>query len=187
METTGLSLSEPADRVIGVGELNRLARQALESRLPLLWVAGEISNVTYAASGHVYFSLKDADAQVRCTLWRSRAQLVGFALDRGMQVEVRALATIYEARGEYQLTIATVRRAGVGALYEAFARLKDRLQGEGLFDVARKRPLPPYPKCIGIVTSLHAAALHDVLRTETADARPAGHHLSRARPRGRRG
>jgi exodeoxyribonuclease VII large subunit len=163
METTGLPLSDSAARVIGVGELNRLARQALESRLPLLWVAGEISNVTYAPSGHVYFSLKDADAQVRCTLWRSRAQLIGFALDRGMQVEVRALATIYEARGEYQLNVEAVRRAGIGALYEAFARLKDRLQGEGLFDAARKRPLPPYPKCIGIVTSLQAAALHDVL------------------------
>jgi exodeoxyribonuclease VII large subunit len=163
METTGLPLSDSAAGVIGVGELNRLARQALESRLPLLWVAGEISNVTYAPSGHVYFSLKDADAQVRCTLWRSRAQLIGFALDRGMQVEVRALATIYEARGEYQLNVEAVRRAGIGALYEAFARLKERLQGEGLFDAARKRALPHYPKCIGIVTSLQAAALHDVL------------------------
>lgn len=163
METTRLPAGTAADRVIAVGELNHLARQALESRLPLLWVAGEISNVTYAPSGHVYFSLKDADAQVRCTLWRSRAQVVGFALDRGMQVEVRALATIYEARGEYQLNVEAVRRAGIGALYEAFARLKDRLQGEGLFDAARKRPLPHYPKCIGIVTSLQAAALHDVL------------------------
>ncbi|MGB0126929.1 MAG: exodeoxyribonuclease VII large subunit [Rhodocyclaceae bacterium] len=163
METTLLSPGGVSDRVVSVSELNRLARQALESRFPLMWVGGEISNVTYAASGHLYFSLKDADAQVRCTLWRSRAQLLDFALDRGMQVEVRALVTLYEARGEYQLSVETVRRAGVGALYEAFARLKEQLQRQGLFDPARKRPLPAFPNCIGLVTSLHAAALRDVL------------------------
>lgn len=156
--------SSPAfDQVVSVSELNRLARQALESRFPLIWVQGEISNVTYAASGHVYFSLKDADAQVRCTLWRSRAQALDFALDRGMQVEVRALVTLYEARGEYQLSVEAVRRAGVGALYEAFARLKEKLQHQGLFDASRKRALPTYPSCIGVVTSLQAAALRDVL------------------------
>jgi exodeoxyribonuclease VII large subunit len=151
--------------VIGVGELNRRARCALESAFPLLWVAGEISNLTHAASGHVYFSLKEEDAQVRCTMWRNRAQLLPFRLAHGMRVEVRALVTLYEPRGDYQLNVESVRQAGVGALYEAYARLKAKLQAEGLFDAARKRPLPVYPASIGVVTSLQAAALHDVLVT----------------------
>lgn len=151
------------ERVLSVAELNRLARGVLESNLPLLWIAGEVSNLTYAASGHVYFTLKDDAAQVRCAMWRNRAQLLAFRLANGMNVEVRALVTLYEARGDYQLNVESLRQAGIGALYEAFARLRQRLEGEGLFDPARKRPVPRYPRRIGIVTSLQAAALRDVL------------------------
>lgn len=149
--------------MISVSELNRLARNALESAMPLLWVAGEVSNLVYAASGHVYFSLKDEAAQVRCAMWRSRAQMLPFRLVQGMRVEVRALVTLYEARGDYQLNVENLRQAGIGALYEAYARLKEKLAREGLFDTGRKRPLPRFPARIGVITSLQAAALRDVL------------------------
>ena len=148
---------------ISVTELNALARRALESAIPLHWVAGEISNLTRAASGHIYFTLKDEQAQVRCTLWRSKAQLLPFQLAHGQKVEVRALPTLYEARGDYQLSVETVRRAGVGNLFEAFVQLRDRLEREGLFSTDGKRPLPTYPRGLGLVTSLQAAALKDVL------------------------
>jgi exodeoxyribonuclease VII large subunit len=151
--------------VLTVAELNRAARRLLEQSFPLAWVAGEISNLTRAASGHVYFSLKDREAQVRCVMFRNRAALLGWAPANGMQVEVRAVVTMYEARGEFQLGVESMRRAGFGALYEAFARLKQKLEAEGLFDPARKRKLPAFPKQIGIVTSLAAAALRDVLTT----------------------
>jgi len=148
---------------MSVSTLNRLARNILESGFPLLWVAGEISNLTYAASGHVYFSLKDEGAQVRCAMWRNRAQMLPFRLAQGMRVEVRALVTLYEPRGDYQLNVENLRQAGIGALYEAYARLKEKLGREGLFDATRKRPLPRFPKSVGVVTSMQAAALRDVL------------------------
>ncbi|ENO87493.1 exodeoxyribonuclease VII large subunit [Thauera linaloolentis] len=151
--------------ILTVSALNRLAREALESALPLMWVGGEISNLTRAASGHLYFTLKDANAQVRCAMWRNRAQLLPFRPENGMRVEVRALATLYEARGDYQLNIESVRPAGVGNLFEAFNRLKDRLAAEGLFDAGTKRTPPRFPRGIGLVTSPAAAALHDVLAT----------------------
>ena len=137
----------------------------LEANLELLWVSGELSNVMRAASGHWYFSLKDAQAQVRCVMFRHRAAAIGFTPENGMQVEVRALPSLYEPRGEFQLGVENMRRAGLGALYEAFERLKARLQTEGLFNDDRKRALPSFPKVLGIVTSLKAAALHDVLTT----------------------
>ena len=151
--------------VITVSELNARARMLIERGMPLGWVAGEVSNFTRAASGHCYFTLKDADAQVRCAMFRSRAQLLDWVPGNGMQVEVRAVATVYEARGEFQLTVETLRRAGLGALYEAFERLKQKLAAEGLFAAGRKRPLPPFARAIGIVTSVQAAALRDVLTT----------------------
>jgi exodeoxyribonuclease VII large subunit len=153
----------PVQEVLRVSELNRLARQALEARFPLLWVAGEVSNLTRAASGHLYFSLKDEGAQVRCAMFKNRAQLLPWRLENGMQVEARALVTLYEARGDYQLIVEALRRAGIGALFEAFARLRDRLAAEGLFDADRKRPLPAYPRRIGVVSSPQAAALKDVI------------------------
>lgn len=157
----------PADSnaILGVSDLNRLARQALESSFPPLWVSGELSNLTRAPSGHLYFTLKDEAAQVRCTMWRNRAQLLPFQPTHGMRVEVRALVTLYEARGDYQLSVEAIRRAGLGSLFEAFQRLKEKLAAEGLFDTGAKRPLPPYPRGIGIITSPQAAALQDVLAT----------------------
>lgn len=154
----------PAE-IFTVSELNRQARLLLEQRFPLLWVSGEISNLTRAASGHVYFSLKDTQAQVRCVMFRSRAQMVPWQLENGQQVETQALVTLYEARGDFQLNIEGMRRAGVGRLYELFLRLREKLAGEGLFDAIRKRELPRFPRRVGLVTSPQAAALHDVIVT----------------------
>lgn len=151
--------------VLSVSELNRLARRTLEQTLPLAWIAGEISNLTSAASGHWYFSLKDSGAQVRCVMFRSRNQFIDWRPENGMQVEVRATPTLYEARGEFQLQVDTLRRAGLGALFEAFEKTRARLELEGLFDIARKRAPPAFPRRIGIITSLQAAALCDVLST----------------------
>jgi len=151
--------------VLSVSELVAATRTLIERNLPLTWVAGEISNFTRATSGHCYFVLKDSGAQVRCVFFRSKAALTGFALRDGMQVEARALPTLYEARGEFQLNIDAMRLAGAGALYEKFARLKAELEARGWFDAQRKRPLPAYPRAIGIVTSPGAAALRDVLTT----------------------
>jgi exodeoxyribonuclease VII large subunit len=131
----------------------------------LLWVAGEVSNLTRAPSGHWYFTLKDADAQIRCAMFRSRTQSVPWRLENGHQVEARALVTLYEARGDFQLNVETLRRAGLGQLYEAFLRLKEKLSAEGLFGDERKRSLPRFPARIGIVTSPRAAALRDVIVT----------------------
>ena len=155
--------SAPALPVLTVSELNRMARRTLESQLPLLWVEGEVSNFTRAASGHWYFSLKDANAQVRCVMFRGRNQFADFTPANGDHVEIRALPSLYEARGEFQLGAEAIRRAGAGRLYEAFLKLKAKLEAEGLFDPAKKRALPRFPRRIGIVTSPQAAALHDVL------------------------
>lgn len=150
---------------MSVSELNRRVKNLLEARLPLGWVRGELSNVVRAASGHWYFSLKDDAAQVRCVMFRARAQSVTFTPANGIEVEVRALPTLYEARGDFQLGVETMRRAGHGALFDAFERLKRTLAAEGLFDSAQKRELPSFPANIGIVTSTRGAALHDVLTT----------------------
>ena len=151
--------------ILSVSQLNRSVRDLLEHRYPLLWVRGEISNFMVAKSGHAYFSLKDAQSQIRCAMFRNRFQYVDWRPADGMQVEVQGLVTLYEARGDYQLVVEAARRAGVGALYEAFLRLRDKLSREGLFDETRKRPVPASPKRIGVVTSLRAAALRDVLTT----------------------
>ncbi len=153
------------NRVYSVREINFAAKQLLENNLPLLWVRGEISNFVCVASGHWYFSLKDEQAQVRCVMFRHKSQYLNWQPKNGMQVEVLALATLYEARGDFQLTLEQMRPAGLGALYEAFERLKKKLESEGLFDAARKRELPTMPQQIGIVTSPQAAALRDVLTT----------------------
>lgn len=155
----------PAGTILSVSALNRSVRDLLEHRLPLAWVAGEVSNFVQARSGHLYFSLKDSAAQVRCVMFRSRGMLLDWQPRDGMQVEVRALVTLYEPRGDFQLNVEFIRPAGLGALYEAFLRLRDRLEREGLFDPSAKRPLPAYPRAIGVVTSRAAAALRDVLTT----------------------
>jgi len=153
------------DAVPSVSELLRSVRDLLERRYPLAWVRGEVSNLSRAASGHCYFTLKDAQAQVDCVMFRSRAAAVDWPLRNGDQVEARALVTLYEPRGRFQLNVEALRRAGLGRLYERFLRLKERLEREGLFDAAGKRPVPAYPRAIGVVTSLQAAALRDVLTT----------------------
>lgn len=150
---------------ISVSALTRSARMFLEQRFPLQWIAGEISNFTRAASGHWYFTLKDANAQVRCTFFKSRNQWLDWLPRDGMAVEVSALVTLYEARAEFQLNVQEIRLAGHGALYLAFERLKAKLAAEGLFATERKRPLPALPRCIGIITSPAAAALRDVVTT----------------------
>ncbi|AVZ79141.1 exodeoxyribonuclease VII large subunit [Zoogloeaceae bacteirum Par-f-2] len=151
--------------VVPVSALNRLVREKLERSFPLMWVSGELSNLTRAPSGHLYFTLKDEHAQVRCTMWRNRAQLLPFRPQNGMRVEVRAQVTLYEVRGDFQLSVENLRQAGIGNLFEAFTRLKERLAAEGLFDPAGRRPVPRFPRAVGVVTSPAAAALRDVLAT----------------------
>ena len=152
-------------KVITVSELNRMARNVLEQSFPPFWVSGEVSNFTRAASGHWYFSLKDAGAQVRCVMFKGRNSYVDFVPREGDKIEARCTVTLYEARGDFQLTVEFVQRAGLGALFEAFEKLKNKLALEGLFDESNKLPIPKHPKQIGIVTSADAAALRDVLST----------------------
>jgi exodeoxyribonuclease VII large subunit len=153
------------DQVFGVTELNYLISQLLKSNVPLLWVGGEISNLVKAGSGHLYFSLKDDKAQIRCVMFRHKNQFLKAPIANGQQVELLAVATLYEQRGDFQLTVEQVRAAGLGILYERFERLKQFLQDEGLFAEERKRDLPAFPVCIGVITSPQAAALRDVLST----------------------
>lgn len=151
--------------VIPISMLNRMARERLESAFPLCWVAGEISNLSNAASGHVYFTLKDAQAQVRCVMYRNRAALLGWRLANGQRIEARVLVTLYEARGDFQLNVEAARQAGIGNLYEEFLRRKASLAAEGLFAAEHKRTLPAFPRRIGLITSPQAAALRDVITT----------------------
>ncbi len=150
---------------ISVSELNALAKALLEDHLAGLWIAGEVSNLTRAASGHYYFSLKDSRAQVRCAMFKGAASRLAKPLKEGDHIEVAGKISIYEARGEFQITVNEVRLKGLGQLYEAYERLKAQLQAEGAFAAERKKPLPARAQCIGIVTSLAAAALRDVVTT----------------------
>ncbi len=159
-----LFLSEK-NHVFRVSELNFAINQLLKVNIPLVWVRGEISNFMKAASGHCYFSLKDDQAQVRCVMFRNRYQLLTNPVGNGQQVEILATATLYEQRGDFQLTVEQIRPAGLGLLYEKFIRLKLLLESEGLFAADAKLALPAMPKRIGIITSPQAAALRDVLST----------------------
>lgn len=152
-------------KVLTVSELNRTTKQFLEQSIPLLWVQGEISNLKRYQSGHWYFSLKNADAQVRCVLFGHKNQYMDWQPMDGMQVEVLAIVTLYEPRGDFQLNVETMRRAGLGELFEAFEKLKSKLEQAGLFSHANKKPLPAFPQQIGIITSSDTAALRDVLST----------------------
>ncbi|HCN71593.1 MAG TPA: exodeoxyribonuclease VII large subunit [Pusillimonas sp.] len=160
----------PASTILTVSQLNRVVGTLLEANFSRIWVKGEVSNFTQAASGHWYFTIKDDRAAVRAVMFRGRAQAVGFVPRVGDQFEFRAVVTLYEPRGDYQLQIDTLRRAGQGDLHEAFLRLKAKLESEGLFDPARKRPIPLMPRAVGVVTSLAAAALRDVLTSFTRRA-----------------
>ena len=149
---------------VSVSVLVNRAKLALERALPLCWVNGEISGFKRASSGHCYFDLKDDAAQIACVLYRNRAALVGFELKDGAQVELRVRPTVYEPRGSLQFAVEQARMAGIGRLFEAFLRLKAKLESEGLFADALKRPLPEFPERIGLITSTKAAALADMLR-----------------------
>src|SRR5438309_4038652 len=151
--------------VLTVSEWLRSVRDTLERRFPLLWVRGELSNLSRAPSGHCYFTLKDRGAQVECVMYRSRAAAFDRELRDGMQLEAQVLVSLYEPRGRFQLTVEALRPAGLGPLYERFLRLKEALEREGLFDPAAKREPPAFPGCIGVLTSPAAAALRDVLTT----------------------
>lgn len=154
----------PAAHVFTVSELNRTVRDLLELGLGEIWIEGEISNLARPASGHMYFSLKDRDAQVRCAFFRGRNRRLDFAPEAGMMVRARARVGLYEARGDYQLVVEHMEPSGTGALARAFEELKKRLAAEGLFASERKRPLPALPACIGVITSASGAAIRDVLQ-----------------------
>jgi exodeoxyribonuclease VII large subunit len=158
-------LLREAAPVLSVSALLRSVRDTLERRFPLAWISGEISNFRPASSGHWYFTLKDEAAQVDCVMFRSRAAALDWQPAEGMRVEARALVTLYEPRGRFQLNVENLRQAGLGPLYERFLKLKSQLEKEGVFDPSVKRPIPEHPKTIGVVTSLQAAALRDVLTT----------------------
>lgn len=150
-------------QVLTVSELNRSVRALLEGSFPLLWIEGELSNLSRPASGHLYFKLKDAQAQVNCALFRNRASLLRFKPADGMHVLVRARVGLYEPRGDFQLIVEHMEEAGFGALQRAFEELKNKLAAEGLFGAALKRPLPSAPRVIGVITSGSGAALRDIL------------------------
>ena len=158
-------MSEISREILSVGDLNRAIAASLEARFDTVWVSGEISNFKAYDSGHWYFSLKDEEGQIRCVMFRGRNGQVGFMPQSGDLVEVSASLGMYVPRGDIQLTIQTLRRAGMGGLYEAFLKLKAKLAKEGLFDEERKREIPFHPRSIGIITSPQAAALKDVLST----------------------
>jgi exodeoxyribonuclease VII large subunit len=160
---TGSAMSEQAmtREILTVAQLNRAVASLFERSVPPVWVSGEISNLTRATSGHYYFSLKDSGAQVRAVMFRGRAQYLDFSPRDGDQVEVRALVTLYEPRGDYQLNVEMMRRAGAGDLYQRFLAVKARLQGEGLFDAERKRPLPARPRIRSPCRADRRAAVRD--------------------------
>ncbi len=151
-------------RLLGVGQLLRGLQGLFEQRVGRVFVVGEISNLHAARSGHAYFTLKDDEAQIRCALFRGAARGVPFELEEGLEVVAEAEVSIYAARGDLQLIVRSLEPRGVGALQLAFEQLRKRLQAAGLFDEARKRPLPSFPKRIGLVTSPTSAAVRDVLK-----------------------
>jgi exodeoxyribonuclease VII large subunit len=176
MKSGGLGVSEsffesdrtlpggrPGVRIWPVGSLLRAIADSLEARFNPVAVQGELSGFSRAASGHCYFSLKDEQGQIRCAMFRRAAGLLDFSPREGQLVEVRGRLGVYEPRGELQLVVESMQQAGEGNLFERFVQLKNKLEAEGLFDAGRKRGLPLLPKAIGVVTSLGAAALHDVV------------------------
>ena len=158
-----MSVPDTPRHVLTPSSLNRLVRDLLGDALPQVWIEGELSNVAKPASGHLYFTLKDSSAQVRCAMFKMKASVLRFRPVDGMQVLLRAKVGLYEPRGEFQLVAEYMEPAGEGALQREFEQLKARLDAEGLFDPARKRALPRYARRIGVVTSATGAAIRDVL------------------------
>jgi len=155
--------SAPERDIYSVSRLNQEARLLLEQGFPRIWLEGELSNVSRPSSGHLYFTLKDARAQIRAAMFRSRNQAIRFRPEEGLQVLVRGRISLYEPRGDYQLIVDQMEEAGDGALRRAFEELKRKLDAEGLFDAARKQPLPALPSRIGVITSPSGAAVRDVM------------------------
>src|SRR5437667_148328 len=154
----------PDRKVWTVSELTARIRDLLARNFTDIWVTGEISNAREAQSGHFYFTLKDASAQIRCVCFKQQLRLLKFRPEGGLQVTVRGSLSVYEARGEYQIYVETIDPVGLGALQLAFEQLKKRLEAEGLFDSRRKKPLPLLPRRIGLITSPRGAAVRDVVR-----------------------
>jgi exodeoxyribonuclease VII large subunit len=156
-------LQSTKTQVYSVSQLNKAVRTFLEGKFPLIWVEGEISNLARPSSGHMYFSLKDEEAQVRCAMFRNKNMLLRFKPENGMQIKLRARVSLYEGRGEFQLIAEHMEEAGFGALQRAFELLKQKLSEEGLFSEPHKKPLPAYPRRVGVITSSTGAALRDIL------------------------
>src|SRR5688572_3892156 len=155
---------QPSPKILSVSQLSLLIEGALESVFQSLWVSGEISEVTRPKSGHVYFTLRDETAQIRAVIWRTTASRLRFQLEEGQQVVCRGDIDVYPPRGTYQLVVQQVEPRGLGALQLALKQLQRRLEAEGLFDPTRKRPLPPFPRRVGFVTSPTGAAIRDFLQ-----------------------
>lgn len=154
----------PQKAVLSVGELTRIIKDLLEDNLRDIWVDGEISNHKKAASGHTYFTLKDETAQIRVVLFKQNKKFIPFKLEDGQRVIVKGYVTVYEPRGEYQILAQYIEPKGIGALQLAFEQLKEKLNTEGLFDPKHKKPIPPVPQTIGVITSPTGAAIRDILR-----------------------
>ena len=166
INSTPINTSKPSEtKIFSVKEINRLVRELLEQSFPSFWITGEISNFISASSGHWYFSLKDEEAQVRCTMFKNKNMAAEWIPKNGEKIEAKCLIGLYEARGEYQLNIEQIRHAGAGLLSEAFNQLKEKLLKEGLFEVSRKKPIPQFPRSIGVITSPTGAAIEDILIT----------------------
>lgn len=158
-----IEIEQPQHEIFSVSQLTSDVRQSLEKNFPLSWVEGEISNLATPASGHIYFSLKDPNAQVRCAMFKMRRRLLDFEPENGMQVLVRAKVGLYEARGDFQLIIEHMEEAGDGAMRREYEALKRRLRNEGLFESDHKQTIPKLPSQIGVITSPTGAAIHDIL------------------------
>ena len=153
----------PHKRILSVSQLTLLVKGVLEDNFEHVWVEGEVSNLSLPSSGHVYFTLKDAGAQLRCVMFRTSAKVLRFKPKDGMVLIARGRITVFEPRGDYQLVAEYLEPQGLGALQLAFTQLKERLASEGLFDETHKKPLPRLPQRIGVVTSSTGAAIHDIL------------------------
>ena len=157
-------MSNTPDQVYTVTAVNRMARYTLEESFPSIWVEGEISNYHHHGSGHRYFTLKDDESQLRCAMWRSSATGLKFVPKDGLKVLARGNLTVYERGGQYQLIVNRLVASGMGELELAFRQLKEKLEKEGLFDPAHKKPIPQYPMSVGVVTSATGAVIHDIIR-----------------------
>tara|TARA_B110000003_G_scaffold52006_1_gene51492 strand:+ start:23098 stop:24321 length:1224 start_codon:yes stop_codon:yes gene_type:complete len=154
-----------SQKIFSITELNRMVKNALQHNFEIMWIKGEISNFISAASGHWYFSLKDSQAQVRCAMFRGSNNKIDWAPKNGDLIEARVQVGLYEARGEYQLNIEYIQRAGMGALFEKFTQLKNKLESLGLFDVNSKKSIATHPSSIGVITSPDGAVIKDVIST----------------------